>query len=1047
MAIDVGDFFAKAGIDPGAYGPRNTATQVPTQGKPSTASSFSPTNLMHSIGNVLGGAVSAVGHAAVDGFTGLYGGTQANLQLRSQGNNLATQDKFITDRQAKLETSYKNGQITKDQYKQGYKELLSTSNQNIQAHQKFTADTQQKYYSAGKVATDYAKAAGTVLTAAAPFATAGAGLLSAVPGAEKVAGAIDSTLAAGQGSKALIGKAVRNAVVTQPTIQQGSQVVGDLGNKKFASAAESAAQFAALSAAPGIVGKYAPKVADAVGTAVFGKAGSEINKLKFQDGAVSDFLSTLSGTAQKKYTNIAKLVNQRIADEGRTAGKVAQYYAGGKPITDTTVKEFLDQASKHISAEKAIVKDVAQGVHPGLSVGDGKKVIASRWDAGARSAVVEQLQNGADIKQLIHDGTIPNNPGLIAEINKHVDAGDIQGINKIFAASPVGKSVAAAHPPIGLSEVDRGYAARWTDITPKEVSMGKSLGMSPQDVRIAKYEGTLPPEMSKLTEVAPKAYPGGYVPSIAPKGAANYVTPSKAAELAANIEAKPGLGKIGRAITKAGLSPVANEPGALQSALKTNLNTELGKLDPNLEGKGSSLYSSLLNKAGDTRGVTDIRLLSKRALGQVLRDEGISSITPGQLKSALSTAQLRVPAELQSLGGKLTSAAIKYVPGEKTLLKAQSYGRFGINPIFAGKVGIKAGYLGAVDSHGGPIIGKVSNDVAAYVGDAKQFGGLVQDTLGTPGARAKGGFGVDKFQQHVAGNLVQNILKKNGASLEDIAKNPALKQQVDHAVQMIYGYPKGGVLDSNLMKSLNVAVFPARFEAKILGATAKAIINQPPVVRASILNGLLKTQNFLNSPEGQQWKKDNSELVDVARYFTPLDTLSKVMSAVTGQGHGVNLKDLGAIGGLPFGVFTQILTGQGVNLGPFGSSDYVPTKTGVAIGRQIPQTTKARIATALGDIISQSFSYPGAQIGLKSKSSIVKTAVDVVAGGNLKTNKSDFKTVGGGVTQGPTSASNNIPTLKGIKIPSPKAPSIVPIYKRSKASKAKTLAKRRGQAF
>jgi hypothetical protein len=1012
MAIDVTDLVHSLGISLATNNQPAENNRVYNTGvKAPKPAGFSPSNLVHSAVNLAGSAVGAIGHAAIDGFTGLAHGIGSNVALgkvggsalpghgNNLGGSLGAQDKMISDRQTALETGYKNGSITKDQYKQGYKDLLATSNQNIQAHQKFTADTQKNYYSAGKTATDYAKAAGTVLTVAAPFLAPGAGALEAIPGAEKVAGAVDSTLAAGKGN--VVGKLVRNAVVTQPTIQQGTQVVNDVNNKKYGDAAKSVASFAALAAAPGLVGKYGPGVADSVGSAIFGKAGSEINKLKFSDGAVSDFLSTLSGSAQKKYTNIAKQVNQRIADEGRSASKVTQYYANGKSIGETTVKDFLDQANKHIGAEKAIIKDVAQGVHPGLSVGDGKKVIAARWDAAARAKVVEELQKGTDIKQLIDDGTIPNNPGLKAEINNKIASGDIEGIKKIFAASPATKS----------AELDK---------------------------LIAETGGI-------------KKYAGGYVPSIAPSTAANYVSPSKAAELAANIEAKPGLAGIGKAITKAGISPVANEPGALQSAIKTNFKGELGKLDTNLSGKTESLYSAVLKKAGDSRGITDVRLLSRRALGQVLSDENITSISAGDLKKALINSQLKVPASLQSFGGKLTSGAIKYIPGEKTFLKAQSYGRFGINPIFASKVAIKSGYLGAIDSNGGRIAGPVSKEVDTYVkglGGAKSLGGTTEDILGTPGATAAGQFGVDKIQHNIAGNLVQNILKKNGASIEDIAKNPQLKQQVDHAVQMIYGYPKGGVLDSNLMKSLNVAVFPARFEAKVLGATAKAIINQPPVVRASILNGLLKTQNFLNSPKGQQWKKDNSELVDVARYFTPLDTLSKVMGAVTGQGHGVNLKDLGAIGGLPFGVFTQILTDQGVNLGPLGSSDYVPTKTGVAIGRQIPETTKAKISTALGDIISQSFSYPGAQLGLPSKASIVKNIVTTASGGALGTKKDEFKTVGGQAQ--PSTESTPAPYIKNAKfLPAPTTnlglagvkPRVI------KGKRPKTLAKHIGQPF
>jgi hypothetical protein len=70
------------------------------------------------------------------------------------------------------------------------------------------------------------------------------------------------------------------------------------------------------------------------------------------------------------------------------------------------------------------------------------------------------------------------------------------------------------------------------------------------------------------------------------------------------------------------------------------------------------------------------------------------------------------------------------------------------------------------------------------------------------------------------------------------------------------------------------------------------------------------------------------------------------------------------LGGLPIGIISQILDSQGlINL----NTPYVNPKTGDVIPKYIPETTKARAATAVSDVLGSMFTYPGRTLGLPGK--------------------------------------------------------------------------------
>lgn len=986
MNNDITDLLAKYGAGPINYtvGTSQYTAAPPPPKQPSGIGAFMG-NLGQSaigVGKALG---SAAYHSVIDPGVNMANKVINPLLTANTSINSINQQSAQLDQQVKqLQANRAN--MSKAQFGARMKALGS-------AYDQLSKDSGNiKGVSGIEQAKDFGAVAGQIATVASPLAAEGAGMLEGIPGAARAAKVVDETLAAGKAGYGLPGKLVRDALVTQPTVQAGAQVAQDVQNKNYVGAAGQVAVLAAPAASIKVLKAAAPVVRD-----LFAADRGFVNTLQFKDGTVQDVLGALQSAAAKgdksaankyqKLANQAKVAFDHMQAEGRTPAQIAAYQAAhANPTEGMTVEEFLKQNSDLATASKKFQNMAKRGL---LAVTDsGKPVPATKYELVGAGKFDQGVKNDL-IQRLSAAPTATDRQAIIAA-DSQAGKDYTRNANVLHAVQ-----AAASHDdPAAMAAEIKGITG--------------TRALSP----------VMPgaPETTAATAKKIAGADNGYIPIIKPKGSAGFNAASQIGDEI--LQAKRGvLAPVTEGLRKIGLSPEATDTAAVQRTIKTNFQNELQKANPQLAQSSDQIYQALFDEANNTRAVNDPRLLRAResilggkatitnALEKLrLDDAGINiKDAAGQVRKALDTAYFKVPTELQGLGSKVTSAAIKYVPGERGLLKAQSYGRFALNPFFAGKVAMKSGYLGLLESNGGRVAGPVQSDVARYVAGKTVHGvtsdtamGLAEDVLGgMQGANASSGM-VGDIQRNIAGNIVQNILAKNKATMADLATNPALKAQVDHAAQVIYGYPKGGFLASNLAKSLNVAVFPARFEAKVLGATAQALAKQPPIVQGLVVNGAIKAQNWLQSDQGKQWQSNNAELYGAAKYFTPFDSISKVIGIVSGNKDGTTIKDLGAIGGLPFGFITEVLSHQGVNLGPLQSSPGYNPKTQQAYTEQIPQTAKARIYQGLSDIIGQMFSYPGAVLGLPSKSDAVKSAINFGTAGTITKDSKDFKTVGGG---------------------------------------------------
>jgi len=753
------------------------------------------------------------------------------------------------------------------------------------------------------------------------------------------------------------GKLVRNAIFTQPTIQAASDSAVGLAHGNPIPAAENAALVGLTHG----VFKGAPIV------------GSALKNLTHDSSGIFDRVVLQDG----------KTVNQHLAEAKQALTDGTTY--DGKPMTSNRLKTITDNLKvseaqnleNHgglFKASKAITEHQAAHGNPTTeqSLSDFARTQGKLASAN-RTAVKEAGSGGLFTKD--KNGVVaPVDPALIPQVTvgkaTHSEKGQVARIlSEAFDATP-GKNEAANRYGALQSAKDQFPEFFKNPNNSAKVNEILAQSKTPEEVK-----ARINRELTGSGELfnakgEPVRYNGGYHPTMAKDVVPNFKTPGKVPDI--TVGTKAPLGIVGRSMAKVGASPLALEGGQFHTELSAKFNDRLANTD--IAPKSQKILNELFKATSGTRGVFDPRLFNKGAIEKILADNKVSPGNAGIVRAALDGAFNDLPLSTRGLGPRVTDAVISKVPFSigRNYIKAQSYGRFGINPFFAVKVITKSSLAAGVESGTFNMFKSVPKDVNAYVSarGGNTFEAIGDHSfLGGEAPNVKPGL-VGKVQQQIAGSSVDKFLKTQGATMKDLETNATLRHQVDHIIDITYGYPKGGFLDSNFIKTLNVIVFPARFEAKIASIGVKYLAKQTPIARAVMVNNLLHAGEWLDSSDGQKWQKDNAELVGIMNYFTPTHTLGEFYKVATGQ--ATHVSDLGAIGGLPLGVVTTVLKHNGVPLGPLGSSAQINPQTGQQYADAIPTTTKAHFQQGLTDLIGSMFSWPGRTVGIEPKTDVIQ---------------------------------------------------------------------------
>ena len=419
----------------------------------------------------------------------------------------------------------------------------------------------------------------------------------------------------------------------------------------------------------------------------------------------------------------------------------------------------------------------------------------------------------------------------------------------------------------------------------------------------------------------------------------------------------------------------------------------LEKLQNYAESKSPSKLLTLGGLLPGTNAITDIRQLTLSEIQDAISSSAyrIARKDASKIREAVMDGYLRVPLELRGAGDRFVDKMFKHVPFFQNYNRAQSALRYTYNPFFRYGQEIPETKILSKMQGGNLLWGlkKVElDDVAKQLDKAKFFstgfsgeGAQNANTIGRITAS------ITQTQKRDLAGLAATIAKKRGVDLSTMIANHS--DELDDILRVVVQYPSKGVLNSPLARTLNLAFFPARYNLKVAGLAAKFIGTLPPTMQYATVKGIIDATEWMKSDEGILWQSQNAEAIGLLKWLTPYGSVESVFNNLNLRPDSIS--DIGLMGGLPAGVIFQILDSQGVFNGlPGGikySTPYVNPKTGEVYKDKIPASLKGATATALGDFLGSTFTYPGRILGLPGKGDAVRWAT----GQAIKTNSKDYE--------------------------------------------------------
>lgn len=789
-----------------------------------------------------------------------------------------------------------------------------------------------------------------------------------------------------------IGMLLKRPILYQSNIGLAQDAYNSILEGDYNQAVKDAAWMGAQAIGGGPLGwaaRNAKKLTGKIRSLSSGK-GSFIDELSRQIGTGSPaqifrHLRVLKERAPTEYAKaekalrIAQEVNLQATDDSvpRAVEAVTTHYRQhGIDLATITPAQLVEDLSRWGQAD-----EIARKLSPKDSP---VEYVAVRWDAATKNALAKRIQEaGDDLKTMVAAmNEMASQPGVGWGNNQIL----MSKIGKIIVESP-----SAAEAARGIREIPTATVA--------------AEGLSK----------TMVNRLAKLGYTLATPWGGRKTPKVDYADTRKLITAASKGDDVFDeaIAPQPQLAGLASMLRRIGLSPQANTQVAydkLSAALVSNLEElnmgkDLGLIgdDPargakyimyrlqeyiNEQGPNPYLNVGTLGR-GKQSALQDIRQLNTEEIRKALagRDgEGriISMISKEQAKALQKTitkAYTDVPMEFRGLGVKAADYAYK-VPGARAYYRIQSALRYTYNPFFRAQEVVETKLLSRLKANNLVWMKPKAelNRVAKLIDDSQIFttgytGEATQDlTVGRIHANL-----LDTQRRDLAG-LAMDIAEKRGVTVEDMIRDHP--EELADALRVIVQYPTKGVLNSPLARTLNIAFFPMRYNLKVAGIVAKEVAKLPPTVQTAFIHSMFKFGDWLKSPEGLQWQSDNADAIQVFSYFTPTQNVASVLNLLR-DGKVSSPAELGLLGGLPFGALSQILDAQGlIQL----NTPYMNPRTGDVLPDYIPQTTKARAATALEGLLNSMFSYPGRVIGLPGKGQFLREQIDLF----LKTGNDEY---------------------------------------------------------
>lgn len=671
-------------------------------------------------------------------------------------------------------------------------------------------------------------------------------------------------------------------------------------------------------------------------------------------------------------------------------GVVAYYRSLNIDVSTWTSKELLDDMYRHFRGSALIQDAISKGQVKGIDPLEAKNYSAVRFDKETKNNLIAALEGTYKkggggkaarigiLEQARAEG-VPwaSNTKLYNKLAKDIgNKGKKELLNSI-------KKIRVA------SMVDEG---RWTKEQLRELSR---LGYLPGKIHGNK---TVVAEASSLDKIRTQQLP---------KINGNVVENFDIA-----TQPVPIFSAAGGLMKQLGISP-EDTTRATYNAIKDNISRSIADLNLHIfdrtgafktvsgkviDDEGRFVTNRLqqhIQKMADRRPfnqppVMDVRQLKPKEIMEAFSDVGLtlSKADAKNIRGALMQAYSAVPLQMRGMGDKIIdkimAAPVIGTPYRVWLRVAGQY-RYAYNPFFRLQEQVETSALtgaGIFKMAPGEMDGAVktlerANLFTAEMG-ARGFGSFATDDLALGAITAN----LSKFQKRNLAGLATSMARKQGLTLDQmIKKNP---DQLADALRVTVQYKATGPLNSPLARTLNLAVFPSRYNMKVAGITANAMSKLPVAAQLATVNAAFEMRDWLGSPEGIEWQSKHAGVIGLLGWLTPIGTLEWAWTNIFNQDKIGGPGDLGLIGGVPLGFFTQILESQGIiDI----NSPYVNPKTGEAYSDRIPVSSRGQLHQALLDLIMSTFSFPGRTVGLPGKRAITEGVLENFTGAD----RGDFR--------------------------------------------------------
>lgn len=693
----------------------------------------------------------------------------------------------------------------------------------------------------------------------------------------------------------------------------------------------------------------------------------------------------------------ASVLNKKYASnvyQVAAAGIIKDLLAQGKAVNvdDSMAHLFNWQGSGEL-VEELTKRAVAQGI-----LKPGQRLSATRWTRELQNQVrknitsvmrdvSKQIDDAKAAGQVIEKGTklATQKQAVLEYIQGEVSRGAVWAqhdglvediVNRVTSAQrafsgkkKLGKSIvgaitdvdtAKAAPKIkGASKImkelaDAGYVVSKPElITHPFVSIADAKGYQIESILVGEVKNGLAQTLG-LTK----------------KASVDDLSAVLGDDVARVYGANKAYGRVGALLSKLGIG----FDDAHKDAYRLIRTSAANHIDDAKIGTGGVEALKKLNDyAENSKTITDLRQMTKNEISKALN---ISKESAGKVQQSLIQAHLDVPAHIRGLGDSAVDLASKYNPLQQTYQRIQGTLRYTYNPFFrvqevaetkllSWATGFKR--LGGTSRQDlDTIVDKMDN---LRLLESTQYGEAAGNVaLGRITAN------ITKFQKRDIAAVVDGMAQKmtNGNVDELLSRHT---DDVLAVIRPIVQYPTSGALNSNFARTLNLVAFPARYNIKVTSLALQTLARQTPTVQATVMRGLWDFDSWLKTDDGMAWRQDYAAEIAAFKWLTPVGSISWAMDRL--QGENGSWRDIGMVGGLPFGVFTQILTNQGVLP---EQAPYVDPKTGDIYSRRIPESIRGRVSMAIMDMLGSTFTYPGKTLALPSKSGFVRGAAEKLTG-------------------------------------------------------------------